>query len=71
MKLRDLLKPLKDFIGRFEKLPFDSTDIPLGLVILGLLLIGYGGAQYHRGLGHLLAGLVLIVYVRPLARWLK
>lgn len=50
---------------------FDSQDIPILVFCLGLLLLGYGANTITDGLGLVLVGVVLILYVKPIGRWLK
>ena len=48
---------------------FDAADIPVIVFILGLALVAYGASQMVDGLGAIVAGIVLIIYVKPLGRW--
>lgn len=37
----------------------------------GMVLLGYGLSHYHEGLGPLVCGALLILYVWPLIKWVK
>lgn len=50
---------------------FDGSDIPIAVFCAGLILIAYGASRIHDGLGAVSVGIILILYVKPLARWLK
>jgi uncharacterized membrane protein YdjX (TVP38/TMEM64 family) len=49
--------------------PFDRADIPVLGLILGIILLTYGGSELIAGLGPLIAGVVIILYIRPLRGW--
>ena len=65
-----LLQPL---ILRLTSLmsAFDSTDIPIAVLILGLVLMGYGASRFHDGAGHVVVGVALALLYRPALRWIK
>ena len=48
---------------------FDSADIPHAIFFLGIILLGYGAARFHDGLGFVVAGALLVIYVKPLRGW--
>ncbi len=58
-------------IGHAIRGAFDSADIPVAVFGVGLLLIGVGASYFHRGLGLLICGLLLVLYFKPLGGWLK
>lgn len=60
------MKHLRAFLSAF-----DSSDLPVFVFILGLVLLAYGASQFHDGLGAVVIGVLLIIYVKPLGRWLK
>lgn len=50
---------------------FDASDLPIALLIVGLALIGYGASQFHHGLGAIFVGALIVLYIKPLSRWVK
>lgn len=50
---------------------FDGSDIPVIVLVLGLILVAYGASQLKHGLGSLVCGVLLILYARPVSRWLR
>ncbi len=50
---------------------FDKEDVPISIFVLGLILIAYGASQIHHGAGPILVGFLLVIYVKPLSRWVK
>lgn len=50
---------------------FDRSDIPILLLILGVVLLGYGASRVHDGAGFPVVGILIILYARPLMRWVK
>lgn len=60
------MKYLRAFVASF-----DGSDLPVVVFVLGLALVAYGASQIHDGLGAIAVGLILIIYVKPLGRWVK
>lgn len=70
MTLSRIFQPAKrQFLSAVAS--FDSADIPVGILIFGLVLIGYGASQLHHGVGPLVVGALAVLYVRPLLGWIK
>lgn len=49
---------------------FDRQDIPVVVLGCGVALLAFGASRLHSGLGCVVLGLALILYVRPLRGWL-
>lgn len=50
---------------------FDVADVPIAVFCVALILIAYGASRIHDGLGALAVGVILVLYVKPLVRWVK
>ncbi len=48
---------------------FDSKDLPVLTFFFALIMLGYGAGQFHDGLGFVVVGLILVLYVCPLKSW--
>ena len=53
------------------KFSFDLKDLPVLIMIAAVFMIGVGAAQFHRGLGFLVCGILILLYIRPLSHWFK
>lgn len=38
-------------------------------LVAGIVSLGVGGNQMHRGLGYSFVGVVLLLHIRPLSKW--
>lgn len=50
---------------------FDKDDIPVFILILGVILMSYGSSRLVDGAGLFVLGIALALYARPLSRWIK
>ena len=48
---------------------FDAKDIPVAVLAVGLAVLTYGANWIRPGLGFLILGALLVLYVRPLKGW--
>lgn len=70
MKLRRLFELLKLLTLSIVS-SFDRQDIPIVTLILGLSLVGYGASQIRPGIGPIIVGVLMVLYAKPLSRWVK
>lgn len=50
---------------------FDRKDLPVAAFVIGLIFLGYGASQIHHGVGPIIVGALLVIYVRPLIKWVR
>jgi len=54
-----------------HKLPFDKSDIGPALLYGGFTVLSYGASTLHAGFGFLMLGVLLVLHIKPLGRWIK
>lgn len=60
------MRRLREFLSLF-----DRKDIPTATHLVALLLIGFGGERLVSGLGFFLVGILVMLELKPLSRWVK